>query len=86
MGQRGRALDSRERADSRLPRLWIKGNTVVSSVHFLVQTDRFASLDLNVSTGATGIDLVLFLYIFFNLKNRQPLTCILWITKDNGFT
>ncbi len=40
----------------------------INTVQFLAQTDRFVSLDLNVSTRATGFNLVLSVYVFFSLK------------------
>ncbi len=47
-------------------------------VNFLAQTDRFASQDLNVSSGATGIDLVLsvcfFLFFFLSFFDAQKPT------------
>ncbi len=40
----------------------------INIVQFLAQTDRFVSLDLNASSGATVFNLVLSVYVFFSLK------------------
>ncbi len=40
----------------------------INTVQFLAQTDRFVSLDLNVSSQATGFNLVLSVYVFFILS------------------
>ncbi len=40
----------------------------LNTVQFLAQADRFVSLDLNVSSRATGFNLVLSVYVFFSLK------------------
>ncbi len=42
---------------------------------FLAQTERFVSLDLNVSSQAAGFNLVLSLYTFFSLKAASPIDC-----------
>ncbi len=56
-------------------RLLITG-TVVNHVQFLVQTDCFASSDLSILSGATGVDLVC-LDMIVILKDGHPLSCIL---------
>ncbi len=48
-------------------RLWITGNNVVNNFDFLPQTDRFTSQDLNLSSGATGINFGLI--CFFDSKS-----------------
>ncbi len=45
------------------------------TVQFLAQTDRFMSLDLNVSSRAAGFNLVLSVYVFFSLKATSPIDC-----------
>ncbi len=37
----------------------------INTVQFLAQTDRFVSLDLNVSSQAAGFNLVLSVYVFY---------------------
>ncbi len=37
----------------------------INTVQFLAQTDRFVSLDLNVSSRAAGFNLVLSVYVLF---------------------
>ncbi len=54
----------------------------INTVQFLAQTDRFVSLDLNVSSQAAGFHLVLSVYVFFfslskPLKNKIIVTLIL---------
>ncbi len=44
----------------------VKNN--INTVQFLTQTDRFVSLDLNVSSRAAGFNLVLSVYVFLSLK------------------
>ncbi len=45
----------------------------INTVQFLAQTDRFVSLDLNVSSRAAGFNLVLSVYVFFSLKSVSPI-------------
>ncbi len=47
----------------------------INTVQFLAQTDRFVSLDLNVSSRAAGFNLVLSVYVFFSLKAVSPIDC-----------
>ncbi len=42
----------------------------INTVQFLAQTDRFVSLDLNVSSLAAGFNLVLSVYVFFYSQSR----------------
>ncbi len=58
----------------------------INTVQFLVQTDRFVSLELNVSSRATGFNLVLSVYVFFLSKPWVPLTAIIWLTDCNGLS
>ncbi len=58
----------------------------INTVEFLAQTDRFMSLDLNVSSPAAGFNLVLSVYVFFLSKLWVPLTAIIWLTDCNGLT
>ncbi len=51
----------------------VKNN--INTVQFLAQTDRFVSLDLNVSSRAAGFNLVLSVYVFFSLKAVSPIDC-----------
>ncbi len=50
----------------------------INTVQFLAQTDRFVSLDLNVSSRAAGFNLVCF---FFLSKPWVPLTAIIWLQR-----
>ncbi len=45
----------------------------INTVQFLVQTDCFISLDLNVSSQAAMFNLVLSVYVFFSLKAVSPI-------------
>ncbi len=66
----------------------------INTVQFLAQTDRFVSLDLNVSSRAAGFHLVsvyCWIHRFNNLcmlfslsKPWSPLTSIIWPTDCNG--
>ncbi len=47
----------------------------INTVQFLAQADRFVSLDLNVSSRASGFNLVLSVYVFFSLKAVGPIDC-----------
>ncbi len=58
----------------------------INTVQFLAQTDRFVSLDLNVSSRATRFNLVLSVYVFFLSKPWVPLTAIIWLTDRNGLS
>ncbi len=61
-------------------RQWsIDGDT--NTVQFLAQTNnRLVSLDLNVSSRATGFNLVLSVYVFWLSKPWIPFTVIIWLT------
>ncbi len=49
--------------------------TIWKPAQFLAQTDHFVFLDLNVSSRATGFNLVLSVYVFFSLKAVSPIDC-----------
>ncbi len=49
-------------------------------------SNRFVSLDLNVSSRAAGFNLVLSLYVFSLSKPWIPLTAIIWLTDCNGLS
>ncbi len=53
----------------------IRGKNNINSVQFLTQTDRFMSLDLDVSSRAAGFNLVLSVCVFFTLKAVSPIDC-----------
>ncbi len=56
---------------------WIRGKNDINTVHFPAQTDRFVSLDLNVSSRAAGFYLVLSVYVFFSLEAVSTIDCII---------
>ncbi len=43
---------------------------VANNIQFLAQTNRFTSQDLNISSGATGIDFT-GLYVLFSLSSAS---------------
>ncbi len=48
----------------------------INTVQFLAQTIRFVSLDLNVSSRAAGVHLVLSMYVFFfTLISVESIEC-----------
>ncbi len=47
----------------------------INTVQFLAQTDRFVSLDLNVSSLAAGFNLVLSVYVLFSPQAVSPIDC-----------
>ncbi len=49
----------------------------IHTVQFLAQSDRFVSLDLNVSPQAAGFNLVLSVYVYFFLS---PIDCQTYMT------
>ncbi len=51
----------------------VKNN--INTVQFLAQTNRFLSLDLNVSSRAARFNLVLSVYVFFSVKAVSPIDC-----------
>ncbi len=51
----------------------VKNDT--NTVQFLAQTDRFVSLDFNVSSRAAGFNLVLSVYVILSLKAVSPIDC-----------
>ncbi len=49
-------------------RFLITGNNyIVNNIQFLAQTDRFASEDLRILSGAVGINFVLLFYAFLTI-------------------
>ncbi len=65
-----------ERAQESWIMRWIRGKkNNINSVQFLTQTDRFVSLDLDVSSRAAGFNLVLSVYVFLSLKAVSPIDC-----------
>ncbi len=60
--------DCCERAQDSWTLRWIRGKNDINTVQFLAQSDRFVSLDLNVSSRATVFNLVLSVYVLFSLK------------------
>ncbi len=52
-----------------------KKKKYINTVQFLTQTDRFVSLDLDVSSQAAGFNLVLSVYVFLSLKAVSPIDC-----------
>ncbi len=47
----------------------------IKTVQFLTQTDCFVASDLNVSSRAAGLNLVLSVYVFFPLKAMSSIDC-----------
>ncbi len=68
----------RRKANRRRITRWIRrvgpcnGSEVnyINTVQFLAQTDRFVSLDLNVSSQGAGFNLVLSVYVFFSQSRK----------------
>ncbi len=58
-----------------------EGKNYINTVQFLAQTDRFMSLDLNVSSRAAGFNLVLTVYVFLLSKPWVPLTDIIRLQR-----
>ncbi len=54
---------------------WSRGKNDINTIQFLAQTDRFGSLDLNVSSQAAGFNLVLSVFVFLTLKAVSPIDC-----------
>ncbi len=55
---------------------WIRGKKKKNTVQFSAQTDRFVSLDFNVSSQATGFNLVCVCFVcFFSLKDVSTIEC-----------
>ncbi len=63
----------------------VKKNNV-NSVQFLAQTDRFVSLDFDVSSRAGGLFWFCLCMFFWLSKPWVPLTAIIWLTDCNGLS